>query len=70
MVRPRPHTHALQVFDAIKEERCARTFGLHHKGHPYVDQIYADGDFLVGGDLEVLGEIGTIPSAKPKKMNI
>jgi ATP sulfurylase len=51
------HTHTHQVFDAIKEERCSRTFGLHHTGHPYVAQIYADGDYLVGGDLEVLGEI-------------
>lgn len=46
-----------EVFDAIKEERCARQFGLHHKGHPYVDMVYAYGDFLVGGDLEVLEEI-------------
>jgi len=46
-----------EVFDAIKEERCARTFGLHHDGHPYVDMINAYGDYLVGGDIEVLDRI-------------
>jgi len=46
-----------EVYDAIKEERCSRTFGLHHAGHPYVKQIYDAGDFLVGGELEVLDRI-------------
>jgi len=46
-----------EVYDAIKEERCSRTFGLHDTGHPYVEMVYAEGDFLVGGDLEVLGKI-------------
>jgi 3'-phosphoadenosine 5'-phosphosulfate synthase len=46
-----------EVYDAIKEERCSRTFGLHDTGHPYVKQIYDEGNYLVGGDLEVLNRI-------------
>jgi ATP sulfurylase len=36
---------------------CTRRAGLHHEGHPYVDQIMAAGDFLVGGDIECLERI-------------
>jgi len=46
-----------EVYDGIKEERCSRTFGLAHEGHPYVKQIYEEGNFLVGGELEVLERI-------------
>jgi len=46
-----------EVYDAIKEERCSRQFGLSHKGHPYVKQIMDYGDYLVGGELEVLEPI-------------
>jgi len=45
------------VYDHVKEERAARTFGLHWKGHPYVAKIFEAGDFLVGGELEVLEKI-------------
>ena len=44
-----------EVFPHKKEERAARTFGLTHEGHPYVKQIYAAGDWLVGGEIEALG---------------
>eukprot|EP00179_Madagascaria_erythrocladioides_P005882 CAMPEP_0198313922 /NCGR_PEP_ID=MMETSP1450-20131203/4777_1 /TAXON_ID=753684 ORGANISM="Madagascaria erythrocladiodes, Strain CCMP3234" /NCGR_SAMPLE_ID=MMETSP1450 /ASSEMBLY_ACC=CAM_ASM_001115 /LENGTH=433 /DNA_ID=CAMNT_0044016953 /DNA_START=54 /DNA_END=1352 /DNA_ORIENTATION=- len=40
-----------------KEERCARTFGMVDKRHPYAASIYESGDWLVGGDIEVLQEI-------------
>ncbi|KAG8239619.1 hypothetical protein J437_LFUL019316 [Ladona fulva] len=40
-----------------KEERVARTFGCIHRDHPYVKMIYESGDWLVGGELEVLGRI-------------
>ena len=39
-----------------KEERCARTFGLTDARHPYAAGIYASGDWLIGGDLEVFTE--------------
>lgn len=40
-----------------KEERCCRQFGTSHQGHPYVKMIFEGGDWLVGGDLEVLDHI-------------
>lgn len=46
-----------EVYDAIKEERCSRQFGCHDPKHPYIKFIYEYGDFLVGGELEVLDAI-------------
>lgn len=40
-----------------KEERVCRTFGTANKGHPYVKMIYESGDWLIGGDLEVIERI-------------
>ncbi|KAL3197713.1 hypothetical protein MRX96_044777 [Rhipicephalus microplus] len=40
-----------------KEERCSRQFGTSCKGHPYISMIYESGDWLVGGDLDVLERI-------------
>lgn len=45
-----------EIFVHNKEERCARTFGLTDDRHPYTEMIYASGDYLVGGDLQVLKE--------------
>ena len=46
-----------EFYEHRKEERCARQFGLYNKGHPYVAMIEASGDWLLGGDLKVLGKI-------------
>lgn len=40
-----------------KEERVSRQFGTSHKEHPYIKIIARGGDYLVGGDLEVLERI-------------
>ncbi|CAH8595169.1 unnamed protein product [Dicrocoelium dendriticum] len=40
-----------------KEERCCRTFGTFHPGHPSVKAILELGDWLLGGDIEVLERI-------------
>lgn len=40
-----------------KEERAARQFGTTNKDHPYIKLIAEAGDWLVGGDLEVLKRI-------------
>lgn len=45
-----------EIYEHNKEERCARTFGLTDERHPYAEIIYSSGDYLVGGDLEVLTE--------------
>lgn len=48
---------APEIFEHRKEERCARQFGTTHPSHPYIQMIMASGDWLVGGDLEVLERI-------------
>lgn len=40
-----------------KEERCCRQFGVNDTNHPYIKMIHDSGDWLVGGSLDVLGEI-------------
>jgi 3'-phosphoadenosine 5'-phosphosulfate synthase len=40
-----------------KEERVARTFGTTHAGHPAIKLIMKSGEWLIGGDLDVLGPI-------------
>lgn len=37
--------------------RCSREFGTNDLGHPYVRMIHESGDWLVGGELEVLERI-------------
>lgn len=41
-------------YEHMKEERAGRTFGITDKGHPYIEMIHAGGDWLVGGDIEVV----------------
>lgn len=48
---------APEFFEHRKEERCARQFGTTHPAHPYIQMIMASGDWLVGGELEVLERI-------------
>nr|XP_022905965.1 bifunctional 3'-phosphoadenosine 5'-phosphosulfate synthase-like [Onthophagus taurus] len=40
-----------------KEERISRQFGTTNKDHPYIKMIYESGDWLLGGDLQVLKRI-------------
>lgn len=46
-----------EFFAHRKEERCCRTFGTFHPDHPSIRAILSMGDFLVGGDLEVVERI-------------
>ena len=46
-----------EFFGALKEERVSRQFGTAHHKQPYIALIYSYGDWLVGGDLEVLNPI-------------
>lgn len=40
-----------------KEERCGWQFGTTNLNHPYVKMIFDSGDWLLGGDIEVLEKI-------------
>ena len=44
----------IEIYAHRKEERCARIFGTVDNGHPSIDTIMQQGDYLVGGDLKVL----------------
>ena len=47
-----------EIFSHPKEERIARTFGTTAPGLPYVEaSIQNSGDWLIGGDLEVIQPI-------------
>ena len=46
-----------EFYEHRKEERCARQFGTTNPNHPYIRQILAAGDWLVGGEVQVLGRI-------------
>lgn len=48
----------IEIYKHPKEERMARTWGTTAPGLPYVDQAITDaGNWLIGGDLEVLEPI-------------
>ncbi|XP_043912244.1 bifunctional 3'-phosphoadenosine 5'-phosphosulfate synthase 2 [Protopterus annectens] len=46
-----------EFYDHRKEERCARQWGTTCVKHPYIKMVMECGDWLVGGDLEVLEKI-------------
>ncbi|KAF5890616.1 Bifunctional 3'-phosphoadenosine 5'-phosphosulfate synthase 1, partial [Clarias magur] len=46
-----------EFYEHRKEERCARQWGTTCKDHPYIKMVMESGDWLVGGDLEVLDRI-------------
>jgi 3'-phosphoadenosine 5'-phosphosulfate synthase len=45
-----------EFYEHRKEERCARQFGLLDQRHPTVNMIMDSGDWLLGGDLKVIGD--------------
>lgn len=46
-----------EFYQHRKEERCARQWGTTCKDHPYIKMVMESGDWLVGGDLQVLDKI-------------
>lgn len=49
---------SIEIYKHNKEERIARTWGTTAPGLPYVDEAIANaGNWLIGGDLEVLKRI-------------
>ncbi|XP_071987162.1 bifunctional 3'-phosphoadenosine 5'-phosphosulfate synthase 2 isoform X1 [Engystomops pustulosus] len=46
-----------EFYEHRKEERCARVWGTTCPQHPHVKMVLESGDWLVGGDLEVLERI-------------
>ncbi|KAI0210749.1 Bifunctional 3'-phosphoadenosine 5'-phosphosulfate synthase [Lamellibrachia satsuma] len=46
-----------EFYEHRKEERCCRQFGTCDQRHPYIKMIFESGDWLCGGDLEVMERI-------------
>jgi 3'-phosphoadenosine 5'-phosphosulfate synthase len=46
-----------EIYDNRKEEIVARLFGVIDMGHPYIQHIYSGGDYLIGGEIELLDRI-------------
>lgn len=46
-----------EIYYQRKEERCSRQFGTNNPDHPYIKMIHASGDYLIGGDVEVIERI-------------
>lgn len=50
--------HSVEIYKHHKEERIARTWGTTAPGLPYVEEVITPaGNWLIGGDLEVLKPI-------------
>lgn len=46
-----------EIYENRKEEIVTRTYGVIDRGHPYIDYIYSGGEYLIGGEIELLGRI-------------
>ena len=46
-----------EIYFNRKEEIVSRMFGVIDNEHPYIKQIYAAGDYLIGGEVELLDRI-------------
>mmetsp|Transcript_2442 Transcript_2442/g.3567 ORF Transcript_2442/g.3567 Transcript_2442/m.3567 type:complete len:1057 (+) Transcript_2442:150-3320(+) len=46
-----------EIYKNRKEEIVTRIFGIIDHGHPYINHIYSGGDWLIGGEVELLDRI-------------
>ena len=46
-----------EIYANRKEEIVTRMFGVYDPGHPYIKHIYSGGDYLIGGEVELLERI-------------
>lgn len=55
------HTLAImrdvEIYDNRKEEIVSRMYGVIDMDHPYIHNIYMGGDYLIGGEIELLDRI-------------
>ncbi len=47
----------VEIYDNRKEEIVTRMFGAIDMDHPYISHIYSGGDYLIGGEIELLDRI-------------
>ncbi|CBJ26660.1 similar to 3-phosphoadenosine 5-phosphosulfate synthase 2 isoform 2 [Ectocarpus siliculosus] len=46
-----------EIYANRKEEIVSRVFGVIDPGHPYIAHIYSGGDWLIGGEIQLLDRI-------------
>lgn len=46
-----------EIYEFRKEEVVSRLFGVIDRGHPYIAHMYSGGDWLLGGEIELLERI-------------
>ena len=46
-----------EIYPNRKEEIVTRMFGVIDPGHPYIKEMYKGGDYLIGGEVELLDRI-------------
>jgi hypothetical protein len=46
-----------EIYNNRKEEIVTRMFGVIDMDHPYIKHIYSGGDYLIGGEVELLDRI-------------
>eukprot|EP00613_Pedinella_sp_CCMP2098_P052995 CAMPEP_0171891258 /NCGR_PEP_ID=MMETSP0992-20121227/44637_1 /TAXON_ID=483369 /ORGANISM="non described non described, Strain CCMP2098" /LENGTH=193 /DNA_ID=CAMNT_0012518569 /DNA_START=36 /DNA_END=614 /DNA_ORIENTATION=+ len=46
-----------EIYENRKEEIVTRCFGAIDMGHPYIKHIYQGGDWLLGGEIELLQRV-------------
>lgn len=55
------HTVAImrdvEIYENRKEEIVSRMYGVIDNDHPYIHNIYMGGDYLIGGEIELLDRI-------------
>jgi ATP sulfurylase len=56
-ITPNINTQDVEIYENRKEEIVSRMFGVIDMEHPYIKHIYAGGDYLLGGEIELLDRI-------------
>jgi len=46
-----------EIYENRKEEIVTRMYGVIDPGHPYIKHLYSGGDYLMGGEIELLDRI-------------
>lgn len=46
-----------EIYANRKEEIVSRVFGVIDPGHPYIKHMYSGGDWLIGGEVQLLDRI-------------
>lgn len=53
-----------EIYANRKEEIVSRVFGVIDPGHPYIEHIYSGGDWLIGGEIELIDRIRWVSLSK------